>query len=80
MSMANEIRDAIATGVPTDNMDADLEAELAAILGDGKKEEREQVPVGLPEVPEDELVLPASGQNSEEMLKARLQRLREVAH
>lgn len=79
ISMANEIRDAIATGVPADHVDEDLEMELAAILSDGKREEGEAITVGLPEVPTEEITPAVAEENTEETLVRRLQRLREVA-
>ncbi|VDK59768.1 unnamed protein product [Anisakis simplex] len=84
MATAEEIREAISAGVPVTNGvdEADLEAELNAILADKKIEEKESVVSGLPEVPSEEpkAVSPvASVTNDEQSLAQRLKRLRESA-
>ncbi|VDK24764.1 unnamed protein product [Anisakis simplex] len=84
MATAEEIREAISAGVPVTNGvdEADLEAELNAILADKKIEEKESVVSGLPEVPSEEpkAVSPAASvTNDEQSLAQRLKRLRESA-
>ncbi|VDM38913.1 unnamed protein product [Toxocara canis] len=78
IATAEEIREAISSGVPAANgFDQDeLEAELNSILADKKREEKEAVLEGLPEVPAEEPQAPAT--ISEQSLAQRLKRLRET--
>lgn len=84
ISTAEEIQDAIATGVPHadyDELNKDLEAELDAILTGGK-DEAESTLGGLPEVPTEEPeadTVAAASINGADFLASRLKRLREAA-
>uniref|UniRef100_A0A0N5ATD7 Charged multivesicular body protein 7 n=1 Tax=Syphacia muris TaxID=451379 RepID=A0A0N5ATD7_9BILA len=80
MSMANDIRDAISSGVPSDQNE-ELEAELESILNDNeyKQGDTEKFDIRLPSVPTDEISAKASGADREEVLFQRLKKLREVA-